>query len=123
MNTNHKTALELKQHLPILTLIDDEIKCQLRSIHSKIEDASKINNVEIIVNLPTHFYHLHNKMMSNDELRKRIYYKIIISLEQLGYTVNINISEKSVKLRISWRIQTDQSEINKMNEKLNSIKF
>jgi hypothetical protein len=118
-----RTAHELKQNLPILTLIDDEINKLLTMIYSKIDDVYRINEIEVIVNLPTHFNHLACKFMSINALRDRIYYKIVTGLEEQGYKVGLKKEQDLVLLKVSWTITINNEENKKMNDKFNSIEF
>jgi len=118
-----RSAQELKQSLPILTLIEDEIQKLLIEIYSKIDNAYRINEIETKMNLPTHFNHLSCKFMSNKDLQKRIYYKIIQNLEEKKYTVGLNIKPDLVILKVSWPININDDELKKMDDKFKSIQF
>lgn len=119
-----RSASELKKNLPILSKIDDEIKKILMEIYSKINDAFRINEIEIITQLPTQFNHLRCNFMSNEDLKKRIYYKIITSLEENGYKVGLKTeSDDLVLLKVSWQINISDDDIKRMDQKLESIKF
>jgi hypothetical protein len=118
-----KNANELKSNLPIFTLIQDEIKKLLNEIYIRIDDSSKINEIEIFHQLPTNFFHLNNKFLTNEDIQKRIYYKIIKDLEDNNYQVKIRIQENQAVLKISWKIIVNSDEEKKIDEKLKSLHF
>jgi hypothetical protein len=120
---NQRSANEIRQSLPILSLIDDEIQKLLTEIYTKIDNAYRINEVETMITLPIHFNHLSCKFISDLDLRKKIYYQIITKLEEKSYKVGLNINNDLVILKVSWPININDDEIKKMDDKFKSLQF
>jgi len=119
----YRTANECRQNLPIIAAIDDEIKNLLREINNKIEDALRIDKVEIYVDLPIHFNHLSCNFLKNKDIQQKIYYNIITELEEKNFNVKLRANNESAKLKISWEIVINHQEIQRMDDKLNSLRF
>lgn len=126
MNTRNilTNADSLKRKNPVLPQLTKEINRLLMDINAKIEDANKTGIVIIYYNLPIIFKNVECSYLSNSEIQKYIYDKIINSLEQKNFDVRIRTEQTETLLKISWKMELyDKQESEDVRNRLLRLQF
>lgn len=126
MNTRNilTNADSLKRKNPVLPQLTKEINRLLMDINAKIEDANKTGVVIIYYNLPIIFKNVECSYLSNSEIQKYIYDKIISSLEQKNFDVRIRTEQTETLLKISWKMELyDKQESEDVRNRLLRLQF
>lgn len=126
MNTRNilTNADSLKRKNPVLPQLTKEINRLLMDINAKIEDANKTGVVIIYYNLPIIFKNVECSYLSNSEIQKYIYDKIISSLEQKNFDVRIRTEQTETLLKISWKMELyDKKESEDVRNRLLRLQF
>lgn len=106
------TAAQVSKSVLQGTVLNDIVKEHLLIIDKKILNASKqIGANTIIYDLPVTFMTAPSNIT---DTKIMVYYHILKSLEDRGYTVKINITNNKAILTIEWVIGLDTSDISEM---------
>ena len=119
-NKNILRPSTVYRRLPILKLVDEEVKILLISISDMITSNFNNNKNYVNISLPITFNNLDVSTISHTDIKRLIYYKIIEELEEKGYEVKLQCNETSTVLFIKWKISIED-EIEKIKKKLNDI--
>jgi hypothetical protein len=99
-NENQKKAIA-KDTQAILAQIDDELK----AAHEQGRHTASVS-VPTIFSIP---------YMSNADTQRIVYYKILISLIDRGYTVDITLGKDSSVFNVTWLNEDEMKEIAEQN--------
>lgn len=127
MNNNRNiltSADSLKRKNPVLPQLTKEINRLLLDINAKIEDANKIGIVVMYYNLPIIFKNIHCTYLSNSDIQKYIYDKLIGFLTEKNFDVRIRTEHSETLLKISWKMELyDKNESEIIRNRLRKLQF
>ena len=95
-----------------------EILLQLNSAIDKAHDAG-LSRVEF--RLPINFPQIDDSI-TNAELQTAIYYNVVSELEKKEYGVRLKFFKTHTLLKASWTVKAEISELERMQQKLMSLR-
>lgn len=112
---------KLKKESPLMGFVYKVLNRELVKIGSAIDIAHRNGKDHTTIKLTFNFDC--PQYIENRDVQRNVYYKIIEDLEHKNYVVGLELKSREALLHVNWKVNIDNEKINKMEEKIKSVRM